>query len=449
MYCQHCGKQIRDGVRFCTFCGLRQELDVVEPIGDMQVMPTQAEANVSDPPLSVVSRKEAKRRRSWAVPGALLVILSVVVVASFGAWRLGLLDGVLFRFSEALSNVPIVSELLPDGQGSKDDVAEDIADEVPRAEAPEENGGRQSSADDATEGVTDEVTRPRTPEEYSEAAERNEVPNENVETSDTDANDTDDGVEVRASLSDYSWEELGQIAHEIELCMTAEEAQSVAKRYNLLDQYGSYKGSTKDVRLSDGKTIHMKLVGVWHDNANTSSSKAGLTFLSDGIVSRRVMHSKETVSGGWEASDMRSWLSSAFKRMLPEEVASVIIPVRKLTNNLGKTKSTSSVSETWDEIWLPSVVELCGPVSWVHQIDSGNSDLYNSVINSEGSQFPAFAQQQIDDFSGNTVLSLGGQWWLRSTSPGTGKGRYVDSNGDPSYYGEANLDKGVVIGFCL
>lgn len=130
-------------------------------------------------------------------------------------------------------------------------------------------------------------------------------------------------------------------------------------------------------------------------------------------------------------------------------VSTAIIPVYKLTNNSGETRFVSSVTETKDALWLPSIVELCGPVNWEYPSNLSNSDLYNSIFNAEGLQYLAFAQQSIDSFADNRALSLGGEWWMRSTSPASGKGRHASSVGDPSFYDVANKEKDVVIGFYL
>ncbi|MDO4537543.1 MAG: DUF6273 domain-containing protein [Coriobacteriales bacterium] len=256
-------------------------------------------------------------------------------------------------------------------------------------------------------------------------------------------------VEVKTGLQKYSWAEIKAIAEEIEACASSEEALELARNYNLIDSSGNVRSDTKEVGLSDGTTMHMRVVGVWHDKADTASGRAGLTFLSDGIVMRHSLDGAGTIDGGWEASGMRSWLAGDVWGMMPAEVSSLIVPAYKLTNNVGNTRTLDCISETKDLLWIPSIVELSGPVDWEYQSNPANNGLYNSIFNAEGSQYLAFAQKSIISYSSNSVLSLGQDWWLRSTSPATGRGRYVSSDGDPSCYIEANLEKGVVVGFCL
>ena len=125
------------------------------------------------------------------------------------------------------------------------------------------------------------------------------------------------------------------------------------------------------------------------------------------------------------------------------------MPALKESNNVGWARSTDCVTTTTDALWLPSIVEICGPVNWVFTTDPDNSDLFNAIINQEGEQYAAFAQRGIDNFGPNTTLQLGATWWMRTLSPVKGNARYVAEDGNPSPYGSADKTRGVVFGFCL
>ena len=257
------------------------------------------------------------------------------------------------------------------------------------------------------------------------------------------------GIAVQPDVSGYSWSDLSLIANEIASCTSSPEALAVAKKYNLLDSAGRFGTATKDITLSDGRTVHMRLVGIWHDEANTPSGKAGLSFLSDSIVSSHTLSNIDVLPGGWQTSEMKRWLNEDLWHMLPAEVSELIVEVQKSANNVGYSRSTDCVSKTAERLWLPSIVELCGPVDWVYNSDPSNSSLFNAIINQEGEQYAAFAQEGIDSFAPNTTLALGGEWWVRTLSPVKGNGRYVGSDGNPSLFGSADKSRGVVIGFCL
>lgn len=280
---------------------------------------------------------------------------------------------------------------------------------------------------------------------------RNEAGGSSQDSADDEANDTVGGYEnvpVRASLSQYSWEELALIAQDIEQCDNAADGIDLAKRYNLLGAQGKYLDVTKDLALTNGEVLHMRLIGVCHDKAETRSGVAALSFLSDDVMGNYQMSSSKSY-GGWESSLLRGRLQDDVLSLLPGEIASSIIPAIKSTNNVGMSKSSDCVSETSESLWIPSVVELCGPVSWAYEADQDNSANYNAILNAEGSQYPAFEQMGIGDSTSNSVLSHGGEWWLRSPSPLKGTARYVSGDGNPSYYGLGDKSRGVAFGFCL
>ncbi|MBQ9057640.1 MAG: zinc ribbon domain-containing protein [Atopobiaceae bacterium] len=379
MYCQYCGKQIKDGVKYCTFCGLPQELDGMEDAPNAYGNVKSDVTKQIDPPLSILPEHKLKKRR-WALPLTIVTTVLLAGVVVVGAWCLGLLDNLpSIQMPEYIESLPFVSPLVG-GHADQDSAG---------------NTGLQvegyPGSNDAMESSEVEVP-------FNAAQEDNTITSENPESS---VEKNDNTVPVRKGLNEYSWDELKSIAEEIESCTTGTAAMEVAIRYNLVDSSGKLLGEIKDVRLSDGKTMHMRVVGVWHDKADTASGKAGLSFLSDGIVAYRPMHSNETISGGWQSSGMRTWLSSDLWRSLPNEVSSAIVPAYKLTNNSGEARSVSSVTETEDSLWLPSVVEVCGPVDWEYQSNPSNSGLYNSIINAEGSQYLAFSQQSIDNYADN------------------------------------------------
>ena len=224
------------------------------------------------------------------------------------------------------------------------------------------------------------------------------------------------GIAVRTGLADYSWDELDQIAGLIESCGTRDEALAIAREYNLVDSSGHFASATKSVSLSDGQVLNFRLVDVWCDAAATQSGRAGMAFLATNVAYHHRMAPGKTTDGGWEASELRQWLSTDVLAKLPEEVAAVIQPVSKWSNNQGKTTSSDCVSDTLDTLWVPSIVEVCGPVSWTFDSDPKNSAYYNAVFNAEGEQYAAFAQEHVVSDEDNPALALGESWWLRSTA---------------------------------
>ncbi len=258
------------------------------------------------------------------------------------------------------------------------------------------------------------------------------------------------GTEVREALPDYSWQELSIIGKELTRCASRDEALALAREYHLVDEAGNMSAQTKDVVFSGMGTVPMRLADVYHDDLANGEGKAGLTFLASNIVLSHEMKVNDDNIGGWEGSQLRSWLDSAAFSAMDPELSPLVVAVDKRTDNVGRTTSTESVTSTFDRLWIPSVVEVSGPISWRWDSDVSNSDAYNAVLNAEGSQYACFQAMGIDPVGPNGGLALGSSWWLRSCSASKDAHyRMVDESGDPSKWGEAPASQGVIVGFCL
>lgn len=257
------------------------------------------------------------------------------------------------------------------------------------------------------------------------------------------------GTQTRDNIAVYSWAELSQIAGEVEACYSRAEALAVTEKYNLTGPGGKLFDLGKGFSMGDGFAFEARLVDVWHDEAETPSGRAGLSFIITSCAYHHQMSSGKYTQGGWEASDMRAWLSTDVWKSMPTDLHDVIVPVYKWSNNVGNSRSVSCVTKTSDSIWIPSIAELCGNVAWEYFTEPQNASLFNAVFNAEGYQYEFFSQQGIVSDQPNGVLALSSNWWLRSTAASTGRGRFVNVDGDPSNFGDSNENWGVVFGFCL
>ena len=258
------------------------------------------------------------------------------------------------------------------------------------------------------------------------------------------------GVEAKASVEDYTWDELSRISKEIGAAGDEDAAIDIAKEYNLCTPDGKLDGTqVKTVTLADGTTVQVQICGFAHDDKADGSGKSGITFIFKDAVDEDSMNNAGTNSGGWEASEMRSQLNSSFKEQLPSDLQNVIASVSKMTNNTGEATSASSVTATSDELWLFSVCELCGQINWY------NEQSLCSVINAEGEEYKLFRDMNVDDRNGNAILtktSRGGSctWWERSPRPRYSVGFVsVGPDGSPGYGDNADVSLAVVPGFCI
>jgi len=275
--------------------------------------------------------------------------------------------------------------------------------------------------------------------------------------SDSETQDlTSAGIDVKDSLASYSWDELSIIAREMSRKASRDEALAIAREYHLVDEAGNMSPDTKEVKVGDMGVVNMRLIDVYHDDLANGEGKAGLTFLASNLFATHAINADvDDITGGWESSQMRGWLNVDVYNSLTDDVRTAIVDVDKHTDNVGHSTDASCVTSTVDKIWLPSMVELIGPIDWTWPSDPGNSAGYNAITNAEGSQYALFQAQGIQALAGNAPLALAGadggmSWWERTPSPsGTGRFRVVTVDGDPTEIAGTSAEHGVCIGFCL
>ncbi len=193
-----------------------------------------------------------------------------------------------------------------------------------------------------------------------------------------------DSATVQAAVAkdakDWTLAEQEAVAEDIAAKGEASPAYSKAKA--AMDA-----GTKFSVKLTNGKTLEYRIIGINHDDLADGSGKAGLTFLttSTGIMSR--MNATNTNAGGWEASELRAKMNSGeIWNLMPADFQSKVKPVRKLTNNLdGKKKD--AVTATTDKLFLLSRTEL----SSIPSSSSLGKD--SPWLLSEGFQYEAFKDE--------------------------------------------------------
>lgn len=228
-------------------------------------------------------------------------------------------------------------------------------------------------------------------------------------------------VSVKSSVNEYSWDELSRISSQISDASDEYEAISIAQKYHLVNNDGKLDGNqTKDVTLSDGTIAQVQIAGIYHDEKTDGNGKAGLTFIfKDGLVNRDI-NAVDSNDGGWERSQIRTWLASDGMDMLPQDLQRRILSVNKKTNNIGQSSSTSAVTVTQDKLWLFSPVELFGATNFYK-----NDVAYcNTILNAEGEEYELFRDNGTSMGKSNSILvghfkSSVCSWWTRSPVPST------------------------------
>lgn len=268
------------------------------------------------------------------------------------------------------------------------------------------------------------------------------------------------GTMEKSSVSDYSWDELSAIAAEIHDAASDEEGMAIAESYHLTSG-GKLDGKTKKLTLSDGTEANVMIAGFRVDDL-ADGGKSGISFVFADAPVAHAMSEDASNEGGWEKSEMRSWLNGSFADMLPSDLKGVIKSASKKTNSSAYT-TPGAVSTTSDKLWLPSYVEIAGSPSPNDLV--GGSRIPAETYAAEGKQYQVFSDMKVSGNGENSALErkftgkegnglvVAGEacpWWQRSLSMTWTSGfGAVDAEGNPLNAWIADYDIGVAPGFCL
>ena len=172
-------------------------------------------------------------------------------------------------------------------------------------------------------------------------------------------------------------------------------------------------GTKFSVKLTNGKTLEYKIIGINHDDLADGSGKAGLTFeATNNVLGTQRMNATDTNVGGWEKSELRGRLNSCdLWALLPTEIQSKAKAVTKMTDNKGGG-SAGAATATTDKVFPLSTTEVYGN------------------LQSDGTQYEHYASKGVTT-SSYSGASLGSYHWTRSVDPSNStRFRYVSSSGD-------------------
>lgn len=135
--------------------------------------------------------------------------------------------------------------------------------------------------------------------------------------------------------------------------------------------------------------------------------------------------------GGWDKSEMRTYLRGTIKPLIPSAVRSAIVEVTKYSRSYNTAGTLVNDVTTTDDVWIPSYREMFGN-------GETQGPAYSSV-------FPDAASRM----KYKTGASSASVWWLRSAGHNNSHSFYtVTTSGSNYYYGAYN-SRGIALGFCL
>lgn len=134
-------------------------------------------------------------------------------------------------------------------------------------------------------------------------------------------------------------------------------------------------GTKFSTKLTNGKTLEYRIVGINHDDLADGSGKAGLTFeATNSALGYQKMNATNTNAGGWEKSELRGRLNTGdLWSLLPSELQSKVKAVTKMTDNQGDGKAGTPTTTT-DKVFLLSATEVWGDM----QSDGTQYEYYKS-----------------------------------------------------------------------
>lgn len=172
-------------------------------------------------------------------------------------------------------------------------------------------------------------------------------------------------------------------------------------------------GDYISVMLKDGTPMRIAVAGIDHYNENEV-----IFAFKDIMPNEKPMNAEYANRGGYEASDMRTYLNEELFALLPDDLQEVIKERRG------------------DKLWLFSRREVFGEDSMDYRYKSPEDD----------KQLPYY-----EDMANRVKLRNGDTdwWWLASPSSAIASNFcYVNNYGD-SYGHNASASSGVAPGFCI
>lgn len=208
------------------------------------------------------------------------------------------------------------------------------------------------------------------------------------------------------------------------------------KQFEITNEDGS-----KTLLEAEVKGINHDILAETDESYNQGNNTAGLslicqTVLPEPCLINSTIRTTNNISGynigGWNYSDLRKWLQEVFFQKLPEDLQKVIKPVLK-KSDLGY--STSTIKETKDYIWIPSIREL-------------NCESNVQTTLNQGQPYAMYTNNESRIKTNDNKEKI--SYWTRST-PTKEKDSYyfINIEGAPDIAHAKNDVKYVAIGFCI
>jgi hypothetical protein len=209
------------------------------------------------------------------------------------------------------------------------------------------------------------------------------------------------------------------------------------------ETYGWKIGDTKDITLSTGEVIQMRIIGFNHDDKSDGSGKAGFTLdMTHCLATKAVMNTSGDNAGGYPESDLRNTTFTTIRQTIPQDWLDVIKKVNKKSANGGGSNYSKVVTSS-EDLFLLSEIEVFGSKDFAEQGAREGSQYEYFIDTSNTDRIKKY------DTNGDGVVDTATTWMLRSARENyTGYYCGVSSSGGRS----SNIAKnrfGVSFAFCI
>lgn len=197
-------------------------------------------------------------------------------------------------------------------------------------------------------------------------------------------------------------------------------------------------GDTKCLDLGIEGKVLMEIVAFNSDIlASDSTKKAAITWISKQLLdnTHRMNPAIDNNTqgtgaiGGWEYSEMRGYLNSTIKPLIPSNIRSAIKEVTKYSKIYDTSGNAVNNVSTDDEVWIPSAFEM--NVTGVESLGASYSNKFTGSASR--------VKKSVDE----TIK----RYWLRSAHD-VNAFKIIGSDG-VNYYDYARVDYGIALGFCI
>lgn len=189
-------------------------------------------------------------------------------------------------------------------------------------------------------------------------------------------------------------------------------------------------GDTKTVRLKNGETITLRIIGLFHDKAPDGSRIPISWEMTHFLKDRHAMNEEWTNKGGWAKSDMRKYLRDEVLPLLPDDLVQVLQTTKKYTSS---GEGSDKIQVTYDELFILSEWERYGRC------------FYSAC--QEGDWYPWYAREGVS-YAKTYPDGAKGWGWSRSPYGSDTNNFCLVISGGNANYAHASSSDGVAFGLC-